>query len=158
MTDEISYDGRWLSLLAMGILAIGGITCQRRGSCNAAPSMAAVKKAVIASLTDDLRKIDKAGRTDCPVCGHCYVASEAAWHLLGRGGGGWTPASANWKGVTHWWLEQDDGEIFDVTAAQFPKGFPYDKGTRRGFLTGSEPSKRAKIVIERAKQKLGWSN
>jgi len=148
-------DGRWLALLAAGTLAIGGAACQRRGSRKtAAPSPKAVAKAVKASLSDDLRNQAKAGRIDCPVCGHCYVASEAAWHLLGGSDSGWVPASATWKGVTHWWLERDDGEILDVTAAQFPQGFPYDKGQRRGFLTGSEPSQRSQVVIERARKRL----
>ena len=141
--------------LALAVVAALALASRKRGSRKvASPSPQAVAKAVMASLSDDLRKHGKAGRTDCPACGHCYVASEAAWHLLGGSTSGWVPASGTWKGVTHWWLENDDGQRLDITASQFPKGFPYDKGQRRGFLTGSVPSQRAQIVIERASARL----
>jgi hypothetical protein len=89
-----------------------------------------------------------------PLEGHCYVAAEALWHLLGP---------KKWKAVcasyvdeggkaTHWWLvHKDTGEIADPTKEQYEPGQPpYHLGKGTGFLTRL-PSKRAKVVLKRAR-------
>lgn len=88
--------------------------------------------------------------------GHCYVASEALFHLTG-GYDQWyvcrltvdtthherdVPAR-----VTHWFLEdRETGEIVDPTVEQFDFTPEYECRTRTGFMT-SEPSERAETVV-----------
>lgn len=79
--------------------------------------------------------------------GHCYVASEAAYHLLGGKEAGLKPMNIKHEGVQHWFLMGPDG-IIDLTADQFETPVPYARARGRGFLT-SQPSKRAQIVIDR---------
>ena len=84
--------------------------------------------------------------------GHCYVATEALWHMMGGKESGLHPTHGkDHKGVIHWWLEDDQLKIYDVTAKQYTdEGLipPYNKRKRSGFLT-KEPSKRAREVIRR---------
>ena len=82
------------------------------------------------------------------VSGHCYVASEAAWHLLGATDSSWRPYVGRVGDLTHWWL-QDGDTVLDITGGQFPHGFDHSLGRKCGFLT-KEPSKRARILIERS--------
>lgn len=103
---------------------------------------------VTAALSDELRRAPWKGSA-CPVAGHCYVASEAAYHMLGGRAAGWTPASLRHEGATHWFLRHQDGSILDLTAGQFGSVPPYASGVGRGFLT-AQPSRRAQVVIDRA--------
>lgn len=81
--------------------------------------------------------------------GHCYVASEVLWHLLGGVSSGWKPMQVRHEETSHWYLQnKETGEILDVTADQFVYPVPYAEGRGRGFLT-SKPSKRALILMER---------
>lgn len=94
-------------------------------------------------LSDDLRRTPWKGHPN-PLAGHCYVASEALYHLLGDD---WKPEHVNHEGASHWYLRhRETGEILDVTAGQFDTPVPYDLGRGRGFLT-REPSKRASILM-----------
>ena len=87
-----------------------------------------------------------------PTEGHCAVAAEAAYHMLGGKAAGWVPKvlPKNVLGhTTHWWIENKvTGERIDPTAEQFPFKVPYEKGRGCGFQcpTGG-PSKRAMKVI-----------
>lgn len=92
-------------------------------------------------LTDDLLKP--------PFTGHCYVASEALYHLLGGKEAGYRPVNLRHENVSHWWLEGPSG-VLDPTADQFQTPVPYEGGRGRGFLT-KEPSKRAQKLIEAVK-------
>lgn len=87
---------------------------------------------------------------DHPLAGHCYIATEALYHL-GYSDVGFRPKRAkDEREVTHWWLEHD-GVILDVTAAQyldFGEQPPYEKGVFGGFLTKT-PCKRTLILMER---------
>lgn len=118
--------------------------------------------AIHRNLSDDLlspkwRKL----RTNRPTSGHCYIAAEALWHLLGGRDSGFTPhvlSHALWPegldpGETHWFLRRGD-EILDPTAEQF-EGTPiaYNIGRANGFLT-REPSRRASILIKRVEGDL----
>ena len=101
-------------------------------------------------LTDDLRKPEFKGHA-CPTAGHCYVASEATYHMLGGKAAGYKPMQINHEGTNHWFLKHESGKIIDPTADQFKTPVPYDKARGRGFLT-KEPSKRAKTLMERTQK------
>jgi hypothetical protein len=84
---------------------------------------------------------------------HCYVATEAAYHLFGRGAG-FVPYVFNYgEGRTHWWLKNEQtGAVLDPTAPQLRgKTSVYAKGRRASFLT-KRPSKRAAELIRRVKR------
>lgn len=93
--------------------------------------------------------------------GHCYAASEAAFHLLGGSKNGWVPqllTHSRWAeglspGETHWFLKnKNSSEIVDPTAEQFhPKVVLHHNAKGCGFLT-SFPSKRAQRIIDRVKE------
>jgi len=82
--------------------------------------------------------------------GHCYAASEALYHALGGQDSEWFPVRArDDENITHWWLENEEGEILDPTHEQYTeqeKTPPYAHGRRGGFLT-KEPSKRARKIL-----------
>ena len=104
---------------------------------------------IVHALTDDLRRAPWKGSAN-PLAGHCYVASEAAWHAMGGKDSGYVPQTIRHEGATHWYLRHaEHGTILDLTASQFSTPVPYAKGRGCGFLT-REPSKRARIVLERA--------
>lgn len=119
--------------------------------------------AIQKALSPDLRTpkwAAKASAEDAanPMKGHCYVAAEVLFHLLGGKDAGWKPMTLNHdtfpeglpeQGDTHWYLQHADGRIADPTASQFgAHEVPYDKGKGCGFLT-REPSRRARVVMER---------
>tara|TARA_Y100000294_G_C8306740_1_gene237000 strand:+ start:129 stop:410 length:282 start_codon:yes stop_codon:yes gene_type:complete len=85
--------------------------------------------------------------------GHCYVATETLYHLMGSKEVKPVCGRDN-DGIVHWWLEyKKSGKKIDVTFDQYfsvGKVPPYEKGRGSGFLT-KEPSKRAKIVMDKMK-------
>jgi hypothetical protein len=93
--------------------------------------------------------------TDHPLAGHCYVASEALFHLTG-GYEKWyverTSVLVDGEWITHWYLrDRNELHVVDLTAEQFgDRKIPYGAGTRTGFLT-QNPSKRAQKVIDTVK-------
>jgi hypothetical protein len=98
-------------------------------------------------LSDDLLKPEYRGSKHC-MKGHCYVASEALYHLLGGKEAGWIPHTIQHEGGPHWYLKHSGGRVLDPTADQFNTPVPYEKGTGKGFLT-KVPSARTRQVIER---------
>lgn len=97
--------------------------------------------------TPDICRPEFRGRR--PSSGLCYVASEAYYHLVGGKESGLVPKTVRHEGSVHWWLEvRATGERFDLTADQFKKPVPYEKGRGRGFLT-ARPSERARVVMTR---------
>ena len=99
------------------------------------------------ALTPDLLKKGYGG--EHPLAGHCYVASEAFWHITEKCLHVYRARDD--FGVVHWWLENENGDIYDLTAGQYTdcgREPPYTKGRRSGFLT-KEPSKRAAELIRR---------
>ena len=112
-------------------------------------------------LTDDLlrpkyRKIKEA--VDVPnTFGHCYVASEVAYYLLGGKEEGWKPMHMKQLGVSHWFLKHESGFILDLTRSQFKSPIDYSKARGAGFLT-KEPSKRAKKLLIRIKESVALTN
>lgn len=104
---------------------------------------------IVAVLTDDLRKPAYRGHPN-PLAGHCYVASEALYHLLGGKAAGITPMRITHEGGPHWWIRTRDGDHVDLTAGQFTTPVPYAQGVGCGFLT-RQPSKRAQTVLDRVR-------
>lgn len=108
--------------------------------------------AVQAVLTPDLLRPVYRRRVEAgadPMTGHCYVAAEALYHLLGGAEAGWFHYWTTHEGGPHHWLKNRiTGEIIDPTASQFRTAVPYDQGTCSGWLT-SKPSKRAAEVMRR---------
>ena len=101
---------------------------------------------VRAVLTDDLLLPKYRGGAN-KFSGHCYVASEALYHLLGGKKAGYKPMHMRVGDVSHWFLIKD-GDILDPTVGQFDSIPDYKSARGCGFLT-RKPSKRAQIVIDR---------
>ena len=107
------------------------------------------------SLSQDLLKKEyrEKNKTN-PMFGHCYVATEALYHLMDSNEV--KPCCArDDNGVVHWWLQyKKSGKIIDVTSGQYyslGKKPPYEKGRGCGFLTKT-PSNRTQTVINRVKE------
>lgn len=104
-------------------------------------------------LSDDLLSPEYRDRyRETKTAGHCYVATEALYHLLNKKDQEkYKPYYLKWEGTTHWFLmSKDKTEILDPTYDQF-KGLPdYNEGTRCGFLT-KNPSKRTITLLDRIK-------
>ena len=109
--------------------------------------MKALVRRVRGALSPDLLKPAFRRPGAHRLAGHCYVASEALYHLGARDAG-YRPHRMQVGGVTHWWLERRDGARIDATAEQFPFRIDYTQGRCAGFLT-REPSKRARTLMER---------
>ena len=111
------------------------------------------------SLSKDLLKKEYRELNDSnPFFGHCYVATESLYHLLGSEKDNYKPCCGrDDNNIVHWWLQhKTTNEIFDVTSEQYHsvgKFAPYEKGRGTGFLT-KFPSKRTTILIERIKSKF----
>jgi hypothetical protein len=78
--------------------------------------------------------------------GHCYVASEVLYHLLGGKEAGLKPMNMRVDGVSHWFLKWGD-VILDPTVDQFKVVPDYRSARGRGFLT-KEPSRRAQAILD----------
>ena len=98
------------------------------------------------NLTDDLRKKEYRGHPN-KFWGHCYIASEALYHLWGKERGYKPQVMRLDNGGTHWFLKKGC-HIVDPTEKQFDKPVDYSKGRGTGFLT-KEPSKRCKILMSK---------
>jgi hypothetical protein len=117
-----------------------------------APQHAQLAEAIRAALSDELRNPPWRGAAN-RLAGHCYVASEAFFHLAGGKAAGWKPMTVRHEDSPHWWLVDADGRIVDLTAEQFQTPVPYPAGVGKGFLT-REPSKRAQVIIDRVSANL----
>ena len=105
------------------------------------------------SLSPDLIDLHWQGQArENPLHGYCYISSEALYHLWARSAG-FKPAqlwvhTGHGRKYSHWFLRRD-GEILDITAAQFGRGhIAYSKAHGCGFLT-KQPSNAAKEIIRR---------
>jgi len=112
-------------------------------------------RAIKASLTRDLLKQEyQKIRGRNKFFGHCYVASELAYHMLGGRKAGWAAHRLKHEGWTHWWLKnKKTDKVLDLTARQFLTPVPYEKGIATGFLT-KRLSKRARVLRARVEAKL----
>jgi hypothetical protein len=130
----------WPQWKRAGVVAESVRSIQRR------TTMIAVRQALLES--DDLRRAPWRGSAN-PYAGHCYVASETLYHLLGGPSSDLRPATVKIHDVVHWFLE-GPGVILDPTADQFNHKVPYEEARRRGFLT-KKPSRRAQELIRRVR-------
>lgn len=111
------------------------------------PELDDIAKDIRSKLTKDLRAPqwqDRPGRIE----GQCYVASEAAWHILGGSKSNWSPMYLRHHGEPHWYLQDTTGRIIDLVADKMKGKINYNKGRRSAFLT-KKPSKRAVILMGR---------
>ena len=159
---------------SVGVDMIGNAISVR---CNNAELLTEAQGAIEAvrwALTDNLlkpewRRLHKRSVGRChAMAGHCYVASEALYHLLGGKAAGLKPMTIKMGPVmriglfTHWYLVTNYGSILDPTGDQFASPAPYHLGKGRGFLP-RHPSARAQAVIDRveSRQKIhrgrGWA-
>lgn len=84
-----------------------------------------------------------------PLTGHCYVACEALYHLLGGQASDFVPHTVRHCDKVHWFLQHRHlPTVLDPTAAQFQTTPSYWTGRGRGFLT-RHPSKRARTLLAR---------
>lgn len=122
-------------------------------------SPAALVAALPGALTAELLREPYRSRVAAgahPLTGHCYVASEALYSLLGGKAAGYTPMCVQHEGGPHWWLRGPSGEVIDPTAAQFSSPVPYELGKAKGFLT-RKPSRRACTVIGALQAEIQWA-
>src|SRR5208337_2202897 len=88
-----------------------------------------ISKAVTRALKPELLKEPYRSRVTAggcdPLTGHCYVASEAAFHLLGGKRAGWKPMFIRHENEPHWFLVGPEGQVVDLTAGQFRTPVPY---------------------------------
>jgi hypothetical protein len=126
---------------------------------NPTPREAEAIRAIRANLTPDLlageyRACATSGPYN-PVAGHCAVATEALYFMLGGKAAGYTPMNVRHEGVSHWYLRTPDGRYLDPTADQFDTPVDYASGRGRGFPTPRQghaeppPSKRAATLLQR---------
>lgn len=111
-------------------------------------------KSIQENLSEDLLK-KKYRREVYPhvTTGHCYLATEALYHLIGKELGYKPMCCSLGEGRTHWYLQHPDGSIADPTAEQYlavGEEPPYHLGKGKGFCT-LYPSKRAVTLMERIK-------
>lgn len=108
------------------------------------------------NLSDDLLKPKYRIRQRlAPSAGHCYVSTEALYHMLTEGQQKkYRPHYLRVGDVTHWYLMTKKirgvTNILDPTYDQFTFIPDYEDGTRAGFLT-KKPSKRTLVLLKRIK-------
>jgi len=120
-----------------------------------------LKELIITNLSDDLlsskwRFYKKCRPTLDITFGHCYVASEAAYHLIGGKENGWKPFCMEVDLNTHWFLKHSSGFILDVTESQFKSKLDYSQAKGKGFLT-KQPSKRTRKLLKKISESKTWS-
>ena len=89
-------------------------------------------------------------KSNHPLRGTCYVLTEALYYNGGKEAG-LRPYRATWAGVSHWWLQDKQGQVTDLTADQFTVPFPYQQGKPAWFLT-QEPCKRTIKLLKVLKE------
>lgn len=111
-----------------------------------------IMSAINLVLTNELRRPKYRGLKN-RLAGHCYVATEALYHMAGGKRYGFKPMFIRHENEPHWFLQSFGGAVYDITAEQFDSAVKYENAKGKGFLT-RRPSKRAKIVIQRAEKYL----
>jgi hypothetical protein len=105
------------------------------------------------NLTPDLlqRKYVKKNKKN-KTFGHCYVATETLYYLL-KDKSFIPHVARDFRNNVHWWLQNKEGKILDVTKEQYlkyNKKPPYNKGYGNFFIT-NKPCKRTKLLMNRLK-------
>jgi len=107
------------------------------------------------AITNCLRSSRDLLKKGQPPGAHCYVASEALYHLIGGKGAGFKPMNIKHEGASHWFLRGPGGIIIDLTVDQFITIPNYSTARGRGFMTRG-PSKRATILMGRVCRQIEW--
>ncbi len=111
---------------------------------------------VVASKLPHLQALRRGRYRVCanPLAGMCYVASEAVyWLTEDRKTYAYYFRYGPEKDMTHWFLKDDRGQIFDVTAGQFSREtltHCHNYATRRAFP--KRPSKRTQALLDSVKR------
>ena len=110
-----------------------------------------IEKIQISLSPELLKKQYRTANETNPLFGHCYVATEVLYHLMGSQEV--KPCCGkDEQGIVHWWLQyKKSGKRIDVTSDQYTSvgNTPsYAVGKGCGFLT-KLPSKRTQTVIDR---------
>jgi len=86
--------------------------------------------------------------------GSCYVAAEAYWHADGAEDSDFDVCCLSWSDVdpsyegTHWFLRNGDDVIdLSLPTPADGDGIPWDVARTRVFITGYEPSDRARTIL-----------
>jgi hypothetical protein len=119
------------------------------------PEQRATFEAIRRSLSRDLPSPTWRNRVPAdahPVTGHCYIATEAAYHAFARELG-FVPYVARLEGMeggTHWWLAHPvSGDIINPTHEQTSKPFDYrNAGVRKPFRPGAGPNRESRRCLE----------
>ena len=103
--------------------------------------------AIRAVLTPDLLKPQYRNHPENPMFGHCYVASEALYHLCGGPTSSLQPYHGkDDTGTAHWWLvDRLTGDRYDVTVDQYlsvGRQRPYAVGRAGSFVTKQASTNR----------------
>jgi len=128
-------------------------TANGNGGPPAAPTDE-LSQAVQGVLSPDLIKPGHSdGNSPHALDGHCYAATEAYLHLAGPDAG-LRSMTVKHGGESHWWLEDADGRIIDLTLAgdEYGTFWPYADGRAKGFMRGKGPdglSARAATIVQR---------
>jgi hypothetical protein len=137
-----------------------------------------ISETLISCLTPDLlsSKWVQLADPNNPVSGHCAIATECMYDILGGARAGYLPfvcsyhynaggtfipgLSKSGVNMTHWWLRRPKqsgrgrGEVYDVSVNQYKEPFKYYFGRPSGFMSPTPPSKRARILLSRIEAKL----
>jgi hypothetical protein len=90
-----------------------------------------------------------------PHTGHCYVASQALYAILGAKGGGYSPICMKHEGGSHWAVIRDkDGTILDPTSAQFRTTPDYSKAVRKGYSHPRQRDELGRFLPDKRSRKL----
>jgi hypothetical protein len=82
-------------------------------------------------------------KSGIPSTGHCYVATESLFYLMGGTKSDFRPVCAVYEEGTHWWLVDSKGNILDPTRNQYDQESPpYHLGKRCGFPNGYKKPSR----------------
>ena len=110
-------------------------------------------------LTPDLLKGIWKRETENKLEGHCYIATESLYWLLGGPESVWKPYVLSHKtwpdglnvGETHWFLKNNIGEILDPTKEQFGDlEIDYNKGKLNCMMNYPiGGSKRSREIMKR---------
>ena len=107
--------------------------------------------AILGVLTPELLKKEYTYDKENPTKGFCYIASESAYHLFAKELGFKPKRARDKNNIVHWWLENETGEIIDITKSQYVsvgETPPYENGKFGGFLSKT-PCRRTQIIINK---------
>ena len=111
-------------------------------SFEAAQAMVPVVQKILASCPH-LLEPQYRGKED-PMTGHCYVGTEALFHMLGGyDQKTWGAETVSHEGGPHWFLRhKPSGKVIDPTASQFKTQVPYEQGIPKGMQPFYQFAKR----------------